>query len=82
VPRAHAKLKPRTNAQHGSVRVLRRQSAGGLCAGALPLGKIVRALPAGCAETTIGSVAYQKCGADYYRVAFQGSQLVYVTTQP
>jgi hypothetical protein len=51
-------------------------------AGARPLGTIVSELPGGCAETTIGGVAYQKCGPDYYRAAFQGSRLVYVTTQP
>ena len=51
-------------------------------AGGVPLGSIVRALPAGCTQTTMGGVAYQKCGADYYRAAFQGSQLVYVATQP
>jgi hypothetical protein len=50
--------------------------------GALPLGTVVTALPAGCAATTIGDVQYQKCGVDYYKAAFQGSQLVYVTTQP
>lgn len=50
--------------------------------GALPLGSIVHALPPGCVETPVGGVAYQKCGADYYRAAFQGSELVYVTTQP
>jgi hypothetical protein len=51
-------------------------------AGARPLGTIVRELPGGCVETDIGGVAYQKCGPDYYRAAFQGSQLVYVTSQP
>jgi hypothetical protein len=50
--------------------------------GAQPIGTIVRKLPAGCVQTAVGSVAYQKCGADYYRAAFQGSQLVYVTTHP
>ena len=50
--------------------------------GALPLGTVVTALPAGCAATTIGGIQYQKCGVDYYKAAFQGSQLVYVTTQP
>ena len=50
--------------------------------GALPLGTVVTALPAGCAATTVGGVQYQKCGVDFYKAAFQGSQLVYVTTQP
>jgi len=50
--------------------------------GALPLGTVVTALPAGCAAITIGGIQYQKCGVDYYKAAFQGSNLVYVTTQP
>lgn len=51
-------------------------------AGALPLGTVVSALPAGCTQTTSGGVEYYKCGADYYRTAFQGANLVYVTAQP
>jgi len=50
--------------------------------GALPLGKVVNALPAGCTTTTSGGTEYYHCGANYYRTAFQGSQLVYVTAQP
>ncbi len=50
--------------------------------GALPLGTVVSALPAGCAQVTSGGVQYYKCGADYYRTAFQGTNLVYVTAQP
>lgn len=49
---------------------------------AKPIGTIVHTLPAGCQQTNVGGVAYQKCGADYYRAAFQGSELVYVTAQP
>lgn len=50
--------------------------------GALPLGTIVASLPSGCSQMTSGGVQYYKCGADYYRTAFQGTNLVYVTTQP
>lgn len=50
--------------------------------GALPLGTVVSTLPAGCAQMTSGGVQYYKCGADYYRTAFQGTNLVYVTAQP
>ena len=50
--------------------------------GALPIGTVVTALPAGCTTMTSGGVEYNKCGNDYYRAAFQGSQLVYVTAQP
>ena len=50
--------------------------------GPLPVGTVVTALPAGCAATTSGGVEYYHCGSNYYRAAFQGSQLVYVTTEP
>jgi len=50
--------------------------------GALPLGTVVTSLPAGCSQMTAGGVQYYKCGADYYRTAFQGTNLVYVTAQP
>jgi glucose/arabinose dehydrogenase len=49
---------------------------------ALPLGTVVTALPSGCAPVASGGVEYQKCGSNYYRTAFQGSNLVYVTAQP
>ena len=29
-----------------------------------------------------GGVDYYKCGVNYYRAAFQGNNLVYVTTKP
>ena len=58
------------------------QAAPAPAAGALPLGTVVTALPAGCTPVTSGGVEYQSCGANYYRAAFQGSQLVYVTAQP
>lgn len=50
--------------------------------GALPLGTVVATLPAGCTQTTSGGIEYYKCGADYYRTAFQGANLVYVTARP
>jgi type IV secretory pathway VirJ component len=49
---------------------------------ALPLGMVVSALPAGCSPMSKDGVEYQKCGPNYYRTAFQGSNLVYVTAQP
>lgn len=49
---------------------------------ALPLGTVVATLPAGCSQTSSGGVQYSKCGANYYRAAFQGNNLVYVTAQP
>ena len=51
-------------------------------AGALPLGTVANALPDGCTKEVIGGVQYYHCGINYYRAAFQGSQLVYVTAQP
>ena len=50
--------------------------------GALPIGTVVAALPAGCSTMTMSGVEYYKCGPDYYRAAYQGTNLVYVTAQP
>jgi hypothetical protein len=48
----------------------------------LPLGTVVAALPPGCVATPVGGAGYYYCGGNFYRAAFQGNQLVYVTTQP
>jgi len=48
----------------------------------LPIGTVVTALPGGCETTPVDDVQYYHCGADYYRVAYQGSNLVYVTADP
>jgi len=48
----------------------------------LPLGTVVAALPAGCTPTPVGGVEYYHCGGNFYRAAFQGNQLVYVTAKP
>ncbi len=48
----------------------------------LPMGTIVHTLPAGCPAKAIGGVEYYFCGGNYYRTAFQGSNLVYVTANP
>lgn len=58
------------------------QPAAAAAGQALPLGTVVPSLPAGCTQTTAGGVQYSKCGANYYRAAFQGNNLVYVTAQP
>ena len=50
--------------------------------GVLPLGTVVRTLPAGCAAETVAGVEHYHCGGNYYRAAFEGNNLVYVTTQP
>jgi hypothetical protein len=46
----------------------------------LPLGTVVAALPPGCTSTPVGGVEYYYCDANFYRAAFQGNNLVYVTT--
>jgi len=51
-------------------------------AGALPEGTVVSKLPAGCTTTQASGVEYYHCGANYYRAAFQGNSLVYVTAKP
>ena len=48
----------------------------------LPMGTVVAMLPAGCVTTPVGGVEYYYCGGNFYRAAFQGSSLVYVTAQP
>lgn len=52
-------------------------------AGLVPIGTVVSALPAGCVSTPIGGVEYFNCAPGaYYRAAFQGNNLVYVSAQP
>lgn len=51
-------------------------------AGAVAVGTVVTSLPAGCSPMQVSGVEYQHCGANYYRAAFQGNNLVYVTEQP
>jgi hypothetical protein len=58
-----------------------QQAAAAAAAGKpLPLGTVVAALPQGCTSTPVGGVEYYSCGANFYRAAFQGNNLVYVTT--
>jgi hypothetical protein len=52
-------------------------------AGPVPVGTVVTALPPGCVATAIGGVEYYNCAPGvYYRAAFQGNNLVYVSAQP
>jgi len=51
-------------------------------AGALAVGTVAATLPAGCGTTPVSGVEYYHCGNDWYRSAFQGNTLVYVTTAP
>jgi hypothetical protein len=48
----------------------------------LPIGTVVSVLPAGCISTPSGGVDYFYCGGNFYRAAFQGNNLVYVTAKP
>ena len=48
----------------------------------LPLGSVVNSLPAGCVSTPVGGIDYFYCGGNFYRAAFQGNNLVYMTTKP
>jgi hypothetical protein len=48
----------------------------------LPLGTVVGSLPAGCVSTPVGGKDYFYCGGNFYRTAFQGNNLVYVTAKP
>jgi hypothetical protein len=48
----------------------------------LPVGTVVARLPAGCVAIPVSGVEYYYCGGNYYRAAFQGDVLVYVTAKP
>ncbi|HEY9113852.1 MAG TPA: DUF6515 family protein [Bacteroidales bacterium] len=48
----------------------------------LPYGKVVNSLPEGCESEAVNEQQYYHCGNDYYRAAYQGNALVYVTTEP
>ncbi len=50
--------------------------------GPLPLGTVVPQLPSGCTTMVAGDVQYYHCGENYFRAAFQGNNLVYVTAKP
>jgi hypothetical protein len=52
-------------------------------AGPVPIGTVVPSLPPGCVATAIGGVEYYNCAPGvYYRAAFQGNNLVYVSAKP
>jgi len=46
------------------------------------VGSVVSTLPAGCTRKTVSGAEYHQCGATWYKAAFEGDQLVYVTTPP
>jgi glucose/arabinose dehydrogenase len=59
-----------------------QQAAAAAAGKPLPLGTVVATLPPGCTSTPVGGVEYYYCGGNFYRAAFQGNSLVYVTAQP
>ena len=59
-----------------------QQAAAAAAGKPLPLGTVVATLPSGCTSTPVGGVEYYHCGGNFYRAAFQGNSLVYVTAQP
>lgn len=69
-------------AQQQAAAAQQQQKAAQQQATAAPaVGTVVTALPAGCAPMSVGGVEYHRCGSVYYRAAFQGNNLVYVTVQ-
>lgn len=58
-----------------------QQQAAAQASSGVPLGTVVTALPAGCKAVTVGSTQYQDCGGAFYKTAFQGNNLVYVTVE-
>ncbi|MGB5450964.1 MAG: hypothetical protein WBM71_06230 [Sedimenticolaceae bacterium] len=50
--------------------------------GTLPIGTVVHTLPAGCTSTPVEGVDYYYCSGNFYRAAFSGNNLVYVTAKP
>jgi hypothetical protein len=48
---------------------------------AVPIGTVVQALPAGCSSVAVGGVNYSDCGGVFYKAAFQGNSLVYVSVE-
>lgn len=49
--------------------------------GSIPIGKIVSSLPENCTEIVVENINYSLCNDNYYRAAFQGSSLVFVTVE-
>lgn len=50
--------------------------------GHLAEGTVVNTLPDGCTTQESGGIEYYHCGDNYFRAAFQGNNLVYVSTSP
>jgi hypothetical protein len=74
---AVAQQQAATAAQQAAVAQQQATVAQQQAAGAI--GRVVPALPAGCAPFAKGGVEYYRCSDGYYRAVFQGNNLVYVT---
>ena len=48
---------------------------------AVPIGTVVTTLPGKCIAVTVANVNYQDCEGTFYRTAFQGNSLVYVSVE-
>ncbi|MGI9536461.1 MAG: hypothetical protein ACR2PB_05285 [Desulfocapsaceae bacterium] len=48
---------------------------------AVPIGTVVTTLPGKCIAVTVANVNYQDCEGTFYRTAFQGNNLVYVSVE-
>jgi hypothetical protein len=48
-------------------------------ASGVPIGTVIHALPAGCVSVIVHGVNYNDCGGTFYKAAFQGNNLVYVS---
>jgi hypothetical protein len=77
-----AAAQQQTAAAQQQAAAAQQQAAAPAAGKPLPVGTVVSTLPAGCTPKVVGGVEYRVCGNDFYRAAFQGSTLVYVTTQP
>lgn len=47
-----------------------------------PVGTVISALPAGCANVQLKGVTYFNCQGTYYRPAYQGQNVVYIVEAP
>ena len=48
---------------------------------AVPIGTVVETLPEKCIPVTVGNTQYQDCNGTFYKAAFQGNKLVYVSVE-
>jgi hypothetical protein len=52
-----------------------------ISSGSVPMGTIVSDLPGNCEKVVVDNISCPHCGGDYYRAAFKGSSLVFVTVE-